>query len=78
MPRLSSHEMCVGAGCLIFKDGIWRRAVIVNCCEKISFDVKLIDTGAYDKISQDRVSFFPVVNRHIEMLTELLNLHSSK
>lgn len=75
MPQLSSHEMCLGAGCLIFKDGFWRRAVIVNCCEKISFDVKLIDTGAYDKISLDRVSLFLLWKKyqiHIEMLTELV------
>ena len=58
MPRLSSHEVCLGAGCLVFPDNVWRRAVVVNCSETTNFGVRLIDTGAYDKMSLDCVSFF--------------------
>lgn len=49
MPRLSSREMCLGAGCLINANGTWRRAVVINCSRSIRFDVKFIDTGAYDE-----------------------------
>ncbi|XP_019700708.2 maternal protein tudor isoform X3 [Harpegnathos saltator] len=51
MPRLSSREMCLGTGCLVNANGTWRRAVVINCSLLVgSFDIKFIDTGAYDEI----------------------------
>ncbi|XP_014478410.1 PREDICTED: maternal protein tudor-like isoform X3 [Dinoponera quadriceps] len=57
MPRLSSREMRLGAGCLVNANGTWRRAVVINCSRLVgSFDVKLIDTGAYDEILDDALA----------------------
>jgi len=56
MPRLSTRELCLAAGCLVNTNGTWRRAVVINCTRSIGFDVKLIDTGMYDEIL-DNVSF---------------------
>lgn len=54
MPRLSSREMCLGTGCLVNANGTWKRAVVINCSRFAgSFDVKLIDSGAYDEILDD-------------------------
>ncbi|XP_018353792.1 PREDICTED: maternal protein tudor-like isoform X2 [Trachymyrmex septentrionalis] len=50
MPRLSTRELCLAAGCLVNTNGTWRRAVVINCTRSIGFDVKLIDTGMYDEI----------------------------
>jgi len=50
MPRLSTRELCLGAGCLVNTNGTWRRAVVINCTRSIGFDIKLIDTGTYDEI----------------------------
>lgn len=57
MPRLSCHEVCLGAGCLVQTDEGWRRAVVVNCSRTTGFDVRLIDTGANDEIPLNCVSF---------------------
>lgn len=56
MPRLSTYELCLGAGCLVNTNGTWKRAVVINCTRSIGFDVKLIDTGTYNEIL-DNVSF---------------------
>ncbi|XP_032689380.1 maternal protein tudor-like isoform X3 [Odontomachus brunneus] len=57
MPRLSSREMCLGAGCLVNANGTWRRAVVINSSRLVgSYDVKLIDTGAYDEILDDALT----------------------
>lgn len=53
MPRLSTRELCLDAGCLISTSGTWRRAVVVNCTRSVGFDVKFIDTGTYDEILDD-------------------------
>lgn len=53
MPRLSTRELCLGAGCLVNTNGAWRRAVVINCTRSIGFDIKLIDTGTYDEILDD-------------------------
>ncbi|XP_043284054.1 tudor domain-containing 6 isoform X2 [Venturia canescens] len=50
MPRLSCREVCLGAGCLVYTDEGWRRAVVINCSRTTGYDVRLIDTGAYDEI----------------------------
>lgn len=70
MPRLSSHELCLGAGCLINANGTWWRAVIVDCSRSARFNVKLIDTGACDEI-QDSVSC------HIKTFTQILLIDAS-
>lgn len=57
MQRLSAHEICLGTGCLVYSNGVWWRAVINSHSESTGFDVKLIDTGAYDEIFTDSVSF---------------------
>lgn len=56
MQRLSTHEICLGTGCLVYSNGIWRRAVISNHSQSTGFNVKFIDTGAYDEIFSDSVS----------------------
>lgn len=53
MPRLSTRELCLGAGCLVNTSGTWRRAVVINCTRSVGFDVKFIDTGRYDEILDD-------------------------
>jgi len=58
MPRLSTREMCLAAGCLVNANGMWKRAVVINCSRSdIGFDIKLIDTGEYNEIL-DGVSLF--------------------
>ncbi|XP_017761897.1 PREDICTED: maternal protein tudor [Eufriesea mexicana] len=59
MQRLSTHEICLGTGCLVYSNGIWRRAVISNHSQSTGFDVKFIDTGAYDEILSDSVLALP-------------------
>lgn len=63
MPRLSTRELCLGAGCLVNTNGTWKRAVVVNCTRSIGFDVKFIDTGMYDEILDD-------VSLHRQIFTE--------
>lgn len=53
MARLSTRELCLGAGCLVNTNGAWRRAVVINCTRSTGFDIKLIDTGTYDEILDD-------------------------
>ncbi|XP_071581520.1 uncharacterized protein [Temnothorax nylanderi] len=53
MPRLSTRELCLGTGCLVYTNGTWKRAVVINCTRSVGFDVKFIDTGAYDEILND-------------------------
>ncbi|XP_072754733.1 protein tudor isoform X2 [Anoplolepis gracilipes] len=50
MPRLSTGEICLDAGCLINANGTWKRAVVINCSRSNEFYVKLIDTGMCQKI----------------------------
>ncbi|XP_070160956.1 protein tudor isoform X1 [Polyergus mexicanus] len=50
MPRLSTNEICLDAGCLINANGTWKRAVVINCSQSNGFYVKLIDTGMCQKI----------------------------
>ncbi|XP_015430080.1 PREDICTED: maternal protein tudor [Dufourea novaeangliae] len=59
MQRLSAHEICLGTGCLVYSNGVWRRAVIGNHSRSTGFDVKFIDTGAYDEILSDCVLALP-------------------
>ncbi|XP_076220717.1 protein tudor isoform X2 [Nomia melanderi] len=59
MQRLSVHEICLGTGCLVYANGVWRRAVIRNHSRSAGFDVKFIDTGAYDEILSDCVLALP-------------------
>ncbi|XP_061943074.1 maternal protein tudor isoform X1 [Apis cerana] len=59
MQRLSTHEICLGTGCLVYSNGIWRRAVISNHSQSTGFNVKFIDTGAYDEIFSDSVLALP-------------------
>ncbi|XP_076298392.1 protein tudor-like isoform X2 [Lasioglossum baleicum] len=59
MQRLSAHEICLGTGCLVCSNGIWRRAVICNRSQSAGLDVKFIDTGAYDEILSDCVLALP-------------------
>ncbi|XP_076177543.1 protein tudor isoform X2 [Ptiloglossa arizonensis] len=59
MQRLSAHEICLGTGCLVYSNGVWRRAVINNHSRSAGFDVKFIDTGAYDEILSDCVLALP-------------------
>lgn len=70
---MSSHEMCLGAGCLINANGAWRRAVIIDCSRSTRFDVKLIDTGAYDEV-QDSVSLFGHITK---VFTQILLIGAS-
>ncbi|XP_023246268.1 maternal protein tudor isoform X2 [Copidosoma floridanum] len=48
MPHLLSHEVCIGAGCLIFYKGKWRRSVVIKC-NKSNYEVRFIDTGEHEK-----------------------------
>ncbi|CAL1676055.1 unnamed protein product [Lasius platythorax] len=50
MPRLSTGEICLDAGCLINTNGTWKRAVVINYSQSNEFDVKLIDTGMCQEI----------------------------
>ncbi|XP_012147140.2 protein tudor isoform X1 [Megachile rotundata] len=59
MQRLAAHEICLGTGCLVYSNGVWRRAVISNHSRTAGFDVKFIDTGAYDEILSDSVLALP-------------------
>nr|XP_034196257.1 maternal protein tudor-like isoform X2 [Osmia lignaria]XP_034196258.1 maternal protein tudor-like isoform X2 [Osmia lignaria] len=59
MQRLAAHEICLGTGCLIYSNGVWRRAVINNHSRTAGFDVKFIDTGACDEILSDSVLALP-------------------
>ncbi|XP_076634241.1 protein tudor isoform X2 [Colletes latitarsis] len=59
MQRLSAHEICLGTGCLVYSNGVWRRAVINNHSRSAGFEVKFIDTGAYDEILSDCVLALP-------------------
>ncbi|KAL6267474.1 hypothetical protein P5V15_000550 [Pogonomyrmex californicus] len=56
MPRLSTRELCLGAGCLVSIHGVWKRAVVINCTRSVGFDIKLIDTGTYDEILNDALA----------------------
>lgn len=57
MQRLSIHEICLGTGCLVCSNGVWRRAVISNHSQSTGCYVKFIDTGACDEIFSNSVSF---------------------
>ncbi|XP_043597513.1 maternal protein tudor-like isoform X1 [Bombus pyrosoma] len=59
MQRLSSHEICPGTGCLVYSNGVWRRAVISSHSQSTGFNVKFIDTGAYHEILSDSVLALP-------------------
>ncbi|CAL7945702.1 unnamed protein product [Xylocopa violacea] len=59
MQQLSTHEICLGTGCLVYSNGVWRRAVISSHIQSTGFDVKFIDTGAYDEILSDSVLALP-------------------
>ncbi|XP_026673866.1 uncharacterized protein LOC108630430 isoform X2 [Ceratina calcarata] len=59
MQRLSTHEICLGTGCLVYSNGVWRRGVINSRSQSTGFDVKFIDTGAYDDIHSDSVLALP-------------------
>ncbi|XP_076751739.1 protein tudor [Xylocopa sonorina] len=59
MQQLSTHEICLGTGCLVYSNGVWRRAVISSHVQSTGFDVKFIDTGAYDEILSDSVLALP-------------------
>ncbi|CAK9800681.1 Maternal protein tudor [Anthophora plagiata] len=59
MQRLSTHEICLGTGCLVYSNGVWRRAVISSHSQSTGFDVKFIDTGVYDEIFSDSVLALP-------------------
>ncbi|XP_071555768.1 protein tudor isoform X1 [Temnothorax nylanderi] len=56
MPRLSTRELCLDAGCLVNTNGTWKRAVVINCTRSVGFDVKFIDTGTYDEILNDALA----------------------
>jgi len=49
--------MCLAAGCLVNANGMWKRAVVINCSRSVGFDIKFIDTGEYNEIL-DGVSLF--------------------
>ncbi|XP_050584863.1 maternal protein tudor isoform X2 [Bombus affinis] len=57
--RLSIHEICPGTGCLVYSNGVWRRAVINSHSQSTGFNVKFIDTGAYHEILSDSVLALP-------------------
>ncbi|KOC69222.1 Maternal protein tudor [Habropoda laboriosa] len=59
MQQLSTHEICLGTGCLVYSNGVWRRAVISSHSQSTGFDVKFIDTGVYDEIFSDSVLALP-------------------
>ncbi|XP_043252574.1 tudor domain-containing 6-like isoform X2 [Colletes gigas] len=59
MQRLSAHEICLGTGCLVYSNGVWRRAVMNNHSRSAGFQVKFIDTGAYDEILSDCILALP-------------------
>ncbi|XP_054006330.1 tudor domain-containing 6-like isoform X1 [Hylaeus anthracinus] len=59
MQRLSAHELCLSTGCLVYSNGVWRRAVINSHSRSTGFNVKLIDSGAYDEILSDCVLALP-------------------
>ncbi|XP_071861857.1 protein tudor isoform X2 [Bombus fervidus] len=60
MQRLSIHEICPGTGCLVYSNGVWRRAVINSrYSQSTGFNVKFIDTGAYHEILSDSVLALP-------------------
>lgn len=59
MPKLLPREVCLGAGCLIYTDKGWRRAVVVNfITQTTNYDVRFIDTGEIDVVPLNCVSFF--------------------
>lgn len=55
MPRLLSHEVCVGAGCLIYFKRKWRRGVVIKII-KANCDIRLIDSGEHKRFSLKDVS----------------------
>ncbi|XP_076380024.1 protein tudor isoform X1 [Megalopta genalis] len=80
MQRLSAHEICLGTGCLVYSNGVWRRAVICNHSQSAGFDVKFIDTGAYDEILSNCMLALPgdlsvMQNQAVEC--SLMNVTSS-
>ncbi|XP_057327962.1 maternal protein tudor-like isoform X2 [Microplitis mediator] len=51
MPKLLPREVCLGAGCLVYTDKGWRRAVVVNLItQTTNYDVRFIDTGEIDVV----------------------------
>ncbi|KAF7992946.1 hypothetical protein HCN44_005727 [Aphidius gifuensis] len=51
MKKLSVREVThLGAGCLVQIDKEWQRAVVIDCSQQSGFNVRLIDTGEYQKI----------------------------
>lgn len=79
MPRLSTRAICLGAGCLINRNGTWKRAVVINCSRSIGFDVQLIDTGAYDEVLDD-VSLFSIANitKYLNVKVQVNTIHRAR
>ncbi|XP_043528677.1 tudor domain-containing 6-like isoform X3 [Frieseomelitta varia] len=59
MQRLSIHEICLGTGCLVCSNGVWRRAVISSHSQSTGCYVKFIDTGACDEIFSNSILALP-------------------